>query len=76
MLQPDGTYKKKPDNLNRINIQELFIEDAKRKARTLARRESALKNKLLALIIYSLKRIDRAIRKLDGIAKNDSDFIG
>ena len=33
VMQPDGTYRKKPANLNRINIQELFIEEAKRKAR-------------------------------------------
>ena len=33
VMQPDGTYRRKPENLNRINIQELFVQDAKRKAR-------------------------------------------
>jgi polyphosphate kinase len=36
VMQQDGSYERKPGNLNRINIQELFIEEANRKARLAA----------------------------------------
>lgn len=47
IMQPDGAYRRKPQNLNSINIQELFIEDAKRRARTQHEPESKIVDKVL-----------------------------
>ena len=63
VMQHDGTYKRKPANLNQINIQELLIEDAKRRARTRNESERKIIDMLLPIVIYPIKRVDRLIRE-------------
>jgi polyphosphate kinase len=63
IMQPDGTYRKKPEKLNRINIQELFIDDAKRKARVLFESEFKVFNKIMPFVKLPVRRVDQLIRK-------------
>ncbi|HVI42834.1 MAG TPA: polyphosphate kinase 1, partial [Anaerovoracaceae bacterium] len=76
VMQPDGTYIRKPDNLNQINVQELFIEDAKRRAKTLPEPERKIMDMILPFVIYPIKRVDRLIRKLNFNKKGDADLLG
>ncbi len=63
-LQKDGTYQRRPENLNRINIQELFIQDAKKRARVLPEPENKIMKRIFPFVIYPFIRVDRVIRKL------------
>jgi polyphosphate kinase 1 len=68
IMQSDGTYKKKPDKHNRINIQELFIEEAK--IRTITHPKAGanvkVKERLLPLVFIPIKRIEKYINKIKG----------
>jgi polyphosphate kinase len=75
VLQKDGTYRKKPDNLNKINIQELFIEEAKIKAITYSRTEMKVSDKLRSLMAFPMLRADKLIRKLKGEKADDANLL-
>ena len=59
IMQSDGTYKRKPENLNKINIQEFFIEEAKIKAITSPRAEIKLRHKILPIAANSIQMIGK-----------------
>ena len=64
IMQSDGTYQRKPSHLNRVNIQEFFIEEAKRKSRLQPESMSKMKEKVRSLVSYPRIRLDQIIRKL------------
>lgn len=64
VMQSDGTYRKKPDKLNQINIQELLIAEAKRKAITQTKPERKIKQNLIASAMNCLGRIGQKRSKI------------
>ena len=64
VMQSDGTYRKKPDKLNQINIQELLIAEAKRKAITQTKPERKIKQNLIASAMNCLERIGQKRSKI------------
>lgn len=64
VMQPDGTYRKKPENLNQINIQELFIEKARLHAATAPRVKINVKDRLLPLAEASILRLKYRFSRL------------
>lgn len=76
LMKKDGIYQRRPENLNRINIQELFIEDAKRRARTLPEPENKIMARILPFVIYPFMRVDRLIRKRNRGKTEKSGLLG
>jgi len=64
VMQQDGTYRKKPDKLNQINIQELYIEAAKTRAITLPEPEIKMKDKMISLLINPIHRLGKYLKPL------------
>lgn len=74
VMQRDGTYRKKPDNLNEINIQELLIEEAKAKAITYPKTEMSGINKLFPFAVNPILRLEKYLHRLRGVKTEDSGF--
>ncbi len=66
VMQKDGNYIRKPENLNRINIQELFIEKAKVRAVTAPKAEIRIKDRILPFVTGPMIRLDRYISRFMG----------
>ena len=75
VMQADGTYRKKPDHLNKINIQELLIEKAKIKAITHPRTATKRKGRVFPIIVNPLAKLDQYFHRLMGDKQQDDSVI-
>lgn len=66
IMQSDGTYRKKPDKRNKINIQELQIEEAKVKAITRPNKGAGVKERIIPFITRPLIRLERYLGRIRG----------
>ncbi|MDF3000046.1 MAG: Polyphosphate kinase [Bacillota bacterium] len=66
IMQQDGSYRRQPDHLNEINIQELFIEKAKAMAATTPSAELKRKDRLLPFVAMPILRLNRYLSWLRG----------
>lgn len=76
IMQRDGIYSRKPGNLNKINIQELFIERAKVRAATAPKGSVRLKDRLRPLAEASALRFHRCFTMLKGGKSDNHHFAG
>ncbi len=74
VMQKDGTYRKKPDHLNPINIQELFIEKARIRAITYPKMERKMKDRLMPLVMNPIIKLNHYIRRLRGARREALDL--
>ena len=74
IMQEDGTYRKKPENLNKINIQELFIEKAKIKSITQQRTEVKIKDRILPFLIAPVFKLEQFVGRLRSNKNEDVDL--
>lgn len=58
-MQKDGTYRKKEDKQNKINIQELFIEEAKLRAIGRPKPEAKARDRVLPFMINPITRLEK-----------------
>lgn len=72
IMQSDGTYRKKPDKQNKINIQELSIEEAKVKAITHQQKGLKVREKILPFIINPMIRLEKYINRLKRTDREES----
>lgn len=66
VMQSDGSYCRKPDRLNKINIQELFIDKAIQRARTLPRTEMKFTEKMISFKSFPIQRFGSFLQWLKG----------
>ncbi|QOX64070.1 polyphosphate kinase 1 [Anoxybacterium hadale] len=64
IMQKNGTYKRQPDHLNEINIQELFIEKAKAMAAATPNTDRKRKDRLLPFVAMPILRLNRYFSRL------------
>ncbi len=65
IMQSDGTYIKKPEKMNRVNIQELSIEKAKMKTITQVKKERKMKKSLRGSLSLVFTEIGNYLRIKD-----------
>lgn len=72
IMQSDGTYRKKPDKQNKINIQELYIEEAKIRAITRPNTGTKVRERILPFVINPIIRLERYFNRIRGRDQEDA----
>jgi polyphosphate kinase len=74
VMQSDGTYRRRPDHLNKVNIQEFLIERAKIKAITYPKTARKLGDRILPFLANPIMRLEHYLNWLKNSLQDDPEY--